>query len=89
MCVSGRGSLLVRTGGGGVQAVVDEVDHPGEAVVDGCVDLEAAGGFPERASLGVFTIDERMAAARTWLDTEDRRMSRPRRNAGMDAFAGR
>ena len=42
--------------------------------------------YPDRASLGVFTIDERMAAARTWMDTEDRRMSRPRGDAGMDAF---
>ena len=42
--------------------------------------------YPDRASLGVFTIDERLAAARTWMDTEDRRMSRPRGDAGMDAF---
>ena len=42
--------------------------------------------YSDRASLGVFTIDERMAAARTWMDTEDRRMSRPRGDAGMDAF---
>jgi hypothetical protein len=27
-----------------------------------------------------------MAAARTWIDTEDTRMSRPRGDAGMDAF---
>jgi hypothetical protein len=42
--------------------------------------------YPDRASLGVFTIDERMAAARTWLDTEDMRMSRRRGDAGMGAF---
>lgn len=42
--------------------------------------------YPDRASLGVFTIDERMAAARTWMDTEDMRMSRPQGDAGMDAF---
>jgi ribonucleoside-diphosphate reductase alpha chain len=42
--------------------------------------------YPDRASLGVFTIEERMTAARTWMDTEDRRMSRLRGDAGMDAF---
>ena len=42
--------------------------------------------YPDRASLGVFTIAERVAAARTWMDTEDRRMSGPRGDAGMDAF---
>lgn len=35
-----------RPGGGeGLHTVVDEVDHPGEAVVDGCVDLEPVGHF--------------------------------------------
>src|SRR4051812_31593295 len=35
-------------GGHGSQALVDEVDHPGEAVVDVGVDLEPAGRLERR-----------------------------------------
>lgn len=49
-------------------------------------DRRTPSGLLLARSLGVFTIDERITAARTWLDTEDRRMSGPRGDAGMDAF---
>lgn len=41
----------------------------------------------ERASLGVFTVDERVDAARGWMDIEDARLSRAAHgDAGLDAY---
>ena len=41
----------------------------------------------ERASLGVFTVDERVDAARGWMDIEDARPSRAAHgDAGLDAY---
>jgi ribonucleoside-diphosphate reductase alpha chain len=43
--------------------------------------------YRERASLGIFTIDERVAAAQPWLDKEDARLSAASsRRTGLEAF---
>jgi hypothetical protein len=43
--------------------------------------------YHERVGLGIFTMDERVDAARDWMDTEDARPSRTSRgDAGLDAF---